>query len=210
MADYPEWVLRHKKKGTYINFQNGKYYLYAAHSERIPGTNKVRRVSDGYLGRITEEEGLVPGKRKLSEPVHVFEYGLTETILSLSDNIHTGLGREFRGAADFVMAGGVLLLMYGEVRHEHYEVSWLSARLPELDMRKIPTGKQRVGMERAQRMIADTLKKRFGEAYALAVTLLPLVRAVRMGSEVVIAGIPDGVNEFLEQHGLEFKEVQGG
>jgi len=210
MADYPEWVLRHKKKGTYINFQNGKYYLYAAHSERIPGTSKVRRVSDGYLGRITEEEGLIPGKRKLSEPVHVFEYGLTETILSLSDNIHTGLGREFRGAADFVMAGGVLLLMYGEVRHEHYEVSWLSARLPELDMRKIPTGKQRVGMERAQRMIADTLKKRFGEAYALAVTLLPLVRAVRMGSEVVIAGIPDGVNEFLEQHGLEFKEVQGG
>ena len=54
MADYPEWVLKHKKKGTYVNFQNGKYYLYAAHSERVPGTNKVKRVSDGYLGRISE------------------------------------------------------------------------------------------------------------------------------------------------------------
>lgn len=30
MADYPDWVLQHKKKGTYINHQNGKYYLYAA------------------------------------------------------------------------------------------------------------------------------------------------------------------------------------
>jgi len=210
MADYPDWVLRHKKKGTYVNCQNGKYYLYAAHSERIPGTNKVRRVSDGYLGRITEEEGLIPAKRKLSEPVHVFEYGLSETMLSLCGDIRVGLGREFRGATDFVMACGMLLLMCGEVRQEHYEASWLSVRLPGLDMRKMPTDKQRIGMERAQRMIADTMKKRFGDAYVPAVALLPLVRAVRMGNEAVIAGIPDGVKEFLEQHGLEFKEVQDG
>ena len=51
MADYPDWVLKHKKPGTYINVVKGKYYLYAAHSERIKGTDKVRRVSDGYLGR---------------------------------------------------------------------------------------------------------------------------------------------------------------
>ena len=210
MADYPDWVLQHKKKGTYINYQNGKYYLYAAHSERVPGTSKVRRVSDGYLGRITEEEGLIPAKRKLSEPVYVFEYGLSVTILSLSGNIRTGLGREFRGATDFVMAGGVLLLMYGEIRHERYETSWLSVRLPGLNMRKTPTEKQRVGMERAQRMIADSLKKHFGDAYATAVALLPLVKAVRMGNESVIAGMQDGVKGFLGQHGLKFEEVQYG
>jgi len=210
MADYPEWVLRHKKKGTYINFQNGKYYLYAAHSERIPGTGKVRRVSDGYLGRITEDEGLIPTKRKLSEPVHVFEYGLSETILSLSDNIRAGLGREFRGAAEFVAAGGALLFMHGEVRHERYEASWLSMRLPWLDMSKLPTDKQRVGMERTQRMMEDTMKKRFVEAYTTAVALLPLVRAVRMGSEVVVAEIPDGAKEFFLQQGLIFKEVRYG
>jgi hypothetical protein len=210
MADYPEWVLRHKKKGTYVNCQNGKYYLYAAHSERVPGTSKVRRVSDGYIGRITEDDGLIPAKRKLSEPVHVFEYGLSATILSLGDNIRMGLGREFRGATDFVMAGGALLLMHGEVRHEHYEASWLSVRLPGLDMRRVPTDKQRVGMERAQRMMADSLKKHFGDAYTAAVALLPLVKAVRMGDEAVIAGMPDGVKEFLWQQGLKFEEVQYG
>jgi len=210
MSQYPEWVLRHKKKGTYINFQNGRYYLYAAHSERIPGTRKVRRVSDGYLGRITEDDGFIPAKRKLGEPVHVYEYGLSETILSLSDNIRTGLGREFRGATDFVMAGGILLLMHGEVRHEHYETSWLSVRLQGLDMRKAPTGKQHVGMERAQRMIADSLKKRFGDAYAPAIALLPSVRAVRMGKETVIAEIQDGVKEFLKQQGLNYGEVHYG
>ena len=44
MADYPDWVMKHKEKGTYVNFVNGKYYLYKAHSERVPGTKKVRRV----------------------------------------------------------------------------------------------------------------------------------------------------------------------
>ncbi len=52
--------MKFKKKGTYINKVGDKYYLYAAHSERVKGTNKVKRVSDGYLGRITETDGLIP------------------------------------------------------------------------------------------------------------------------------------------------------
>jgi hypothetical protein len=106
MADYPEWVLKHKKKGTYVNAVKGKYYLYAAHSERIPGTDKVRRVSDGYLGRITEEEGFVPAKGKMDEGVYVHEFGLSETIVRLCPKIHAGLKREFRANADTVMVSG--------------------------------------------------------------------------------------------------------
>jgi len=208
MANYPDWVLKHKKKGTYINYQNGKYYLYAAHSERVPGTNKVRRVSDGYLGRITEEGGFIPTKKKLAGPVYVYEYGLSETILSLCAKIRSGLKREFRANGDFVMAGGILLFMYGEARQEFYTTSWLSARLPHLDMRKEPTEKQRIGMERAQRMVTDTLTGHFGEDFALAISLLPLVKAVCMGNETIIADIPFSANNFFEKLGLHFEETQ--
>lgn len=38
---YPDLVLKHKIKGTYTNYVGCKYYLYAAHSERAPGTKKV-------------------------------------------------------------------------------------------------------------------------------------------------------------------------
>jgi hypothetical protein len=210
MADYPEWVLRHKTKGTYVNYQNGKYYLYAAHSERVPGTGKVRRVSDGYIGRITEEGGLIPAKRKLDNPVYVYEYGLSDTILLLCSNVRTGLGREFRGNGDFVMAGGSLMFMHGEVRQEHYEASWLSVRLPNLDMRKAATDKQRVGVERAQRMISDTFGRHFGNDSHVAIALLPLVKAVRMGGETVIAAIPGGTGDFSVLHGLNFEEVRNG
>jgi hypothetical protein len=210
MPDYPEWVLKHKAKGTYVNVQNGKYYLYAAHSERVPGTGKVRRVSDGYLGRITEGDGLVPARRKLAGPVHVYEYGLSETILSLCGKIRAGLNREFRANGDYVMAGGALLFMHGEIRQELYEASWLSVRLPGFGGRGAPTARQRVGMERAQRMIADTLAGHFGAEYPLAVSLLPLVRAVRMGGETAIAAAPGGVADFMGRHGLEYTEVRDG
>jgi len=210
LAEYPDWVLRHKRKGTYINYQNGKYYLYAAHSERIPGTGKVRRISDGYIGSITEKGGLIPAKGKLNASVHVYEYGLSETVFSLCAGIRKGLVREFRGASDFVFVGGALLFMFGEVMQEHYESSWLSVRLPGYDMRKIPTDKQRVGMERAQRMITDTLRRRFGEAYETAVALLPLMKTVQMGSETVVAEAPAGVKEFLRKNSLDLMEVHNG
>ena len=210
MADYPDWVMAHKKKGTYVNRVGDKYYLYTAHSERVPGTNKVKRVSDGYLGRITEEHGFIPAKPKLADPVYVYEYGLSETILSLCSNIRSGLNREFRANGDYVMAGGALLFMHGEIRPEHFETSWLSIRFSGFGMRKVPTDKQRFGMERSQRMIADTLKGYFGDAYPLAISMLPLVKTVRMSDETVIAVIPDGVKDFLTQHGLKFEEVQDG
>ena len=210
MADYPEWVLKHKRKGTYINYQNGKYYLYAAHSERIPGTDKVRRVSDGYIGRITEDDGLIPAKKRLSEAVYVYEYGLSDTILFLCENIWIGLGREYRKNKDYVMAAGTLLFMYGDIKKEYYETSWLSKRFPRLDMNRIPTEEQLVGIERVKRMIADTLDRHFKETLQEALVLLPLVQVVCMGNETKIAEIPEGVKEFLGKHEMSFEEVKYG
>jgi len=209
MSAYPDWVLKHKPKGTYVNYQNGKYYLYAAHSERIPGTDKVRRVSDGYIGRITEE-GLIPAKKKLGAPVYAYEYGLSFTILLLCENIQTGLKHKYRKYNNYVMAAGMLLFMYGEIRQEYYESSWVSKYLPGLDMTRTPSEDQQVGVERVQRMIAETLRRHFKESYQEAVSLLPLVKVVCMGSEAKIAEVPEGVKEFLELHQISFKEVQYG
>ena len=210
MSNYPEWVLTHKKKGTYINFQNGKYYLYAAHSERIPGTDKVKRVSDGYLGRITEKDGFIPAKRKLPDKVYAYEYGLSVTILSLCGKVHSGLRREFRTNADFVMVSGALLYKHGEIKQEFYESSWLSVLFPGFDMRKTLTGKQRTGIERARRMIADTLGCHFGEGCNTAVSFLALVFAIRTGNETVICIPPEGATEFLHRYGIYFEEVSNG
>ena len=83
MANYPDWVLKHKRKGTYINRVKDKYYLYAAHSEREPGTGKVKRVCDGYIGRITEKDGLILSKPKIKGSIEVREYGREAIVFQL-------------------------------------------------------------------------------------------------------------------------------
>jgi hypothetical protein len=206
MADYPEWVMKHKKKGTYVNRVGDKYYLYAAHSERVKGTKKVLRISDGYLGRITEKDGFIPAKRKLSSEVLVYEYGLSWVITSLCKRVHSGLRREFKGNADYVMAAGVLLFMYGEVRQEFYETSYLSLFFSGLDMGKEPTDRQRTGVERTQRMVADTLKKHFEGDCTEALALLPLVRMVCMAGDSRVAAMAPAVVAFCEKHGIHFEE----
>ena len=48
MADYPDWVLAHKKKGTYVNRVGDRYYLYAAHrSEERFSRNAVTDILAG-------------------------------------------------------------------------------------------------------------------------------------------------------------------
>ncbi len=46
MTNYPDWVMKYKYKGSFINYSNGKYYLYSAHSERVPDTDKIKRIYD--------------------------------------------------------------------------------------------------------------------------------------------------------------------
>jgi hypothetical protein len=162
VAEYPEWVMKYKEKGTYINHVKGKYYLYAAHSERVPGTKKVKRVCDAYLGRITEEDGLIPPKDKVSGTVKVMEYGLSTLILSICDNIYKGLRRTFTKNGDFVMVAAILSFIYGKYSNKIFNLSYLSVRFPELDFSTKPTDAQTSGIERGLRMISDMMSRTFG------------------------------------------------
>ena len=163
MANYPEWVMKYKEKGTYINYVKGKYYLYAAHSERVPGTKKVNRVCDAYLGRITEEDGLIPPKDKVTGTVTVLEYGLSTLILSSCGNIHNGLRRTFTKNGDFVMAASILSFIYGKYNDILFRYSYLSIRFPKLDFKTPPTQAQVSGIDRGLRMIRDTMLHVFRE-----------------------------------------------
>ena len=63
MAVHPEWVMKHKTKGTEIRKINEKYYLYKVSSEWNKEKNRAQKVTGEYLGTI-KEEGLVPPKHK--------------------------------------------------------------------------------------------------------------------------------------------------
>lgn len=203
---YPDWVLKHKSKGTYINCVGGKYYLYAAHSERIPGSKKVKRVSDGYLGRITELDGFIPSKDKVSSDILVYEYGLSATILFICKNIYSGFRRNFKGNADFIMASSILFFIYGQANEEVFQHSSLFLRFPGLDFSKKPTPKQTTAIERGILMIKDTLTSLFGDDTSEITLHFLHVYKVKVNKRIYQSEISDKVNHFKNKYQIEWED----
>jgi hypothetical protein len=206
MADYPDWVMRHKTKGTYINCVKGRYYLYKAHSERVPGTKKVKRVFDGYIGRITEEEGLVPARDKVTDEVVVYEYGLCMTILALCADISTGLRREHRAAADRILVSGLLEAAYGDCSQAAYEYSYLSVKFPGHDMTKVLTDRQRVARERCVRMVSDVTLRRLGGGMSAVSPMLSRIHMVRINGQFYRSRISGEAKELLLRNNVEWSD----
>ncbi len=205
MAEYPDWVLKYKAKGTYINCVKGKYYLYAAHSERIKGTDKVKRICDGYLGRITQEEGLIPPKDKVEGSVVVLEYGLSSIILSLCTNIHKGMRRSFTKSGDWVMAASILSFIYGKYDAFLFNQSYLSQRFPDLDLDAAPTEAQKFGIERGRMMIQDTLSRHFGGDLPSVLLHFPLVYKVKVNGRIYRSEESVPAKELRQKYNLNWE-----
>jgi hypothetical protein len=58
--DYPAWTQKYKEKGLAIHPIGGKYYLYRISSVYDPVKKRAKKITKEYLGRITEEDGLIP------------------------------------------------------------------------------------------------------------------------------------------------------
>ena len=204
-ADYPDWVLAHKKKGTYINKAGDKYYLYAAHSERIKGSGKVKRVCDGYLGRITEEDGFIPAKSKLINVPEVFEIGLSYAVVSASGQIHLGLRRSFPKYGDVVYSCSVLSYIYGEYSPELFAHSYLCILFPDIPFPDSFTKAQLTGIGRGRRMLEEHLGKVFGKDISRIRSLFPDVRLLRVNGRYYLSKLPEEVALLSEKHSIDWR-----
>ncbi|HZK60844.1 MAG TPA: hypothetical protein VFC41_02130 [Anaerovoracaceae bacterium] len=205
MADYPEWVMKFKEKGTYVNYVKGKYYLYAAHSKRVPGTKKINRVCDGYLGRITEEDGLIPPKDKVSGIVLVLEYGLSSTILAVCSNIHKGFKKTFTKNGDFVMAAAILCFIYGQYSEELFRHSYICMRFPGLDFKMPITDAQSSGIERGARMIHHTMSGYFGDDLQDVILHFGHVYKVRVNKKLYLSEESEPVVLLKQKFNIEWE-----
>ena len=80
---YPEWVQKHRVRGTTVKKKGDTYYLYKRTSRRVPG-KKYPQPVDTYIGVITPQ-GVVPSSKKkvtLSD-AEVWEYGFSKALWEL-------------------------------------------------------------------------------------------------------------------------------
>ena len=201
MTNYPDWVLKHKRKGTYINRVKDKYYLYAAHSERVPGTGKIRRVSDGYIGRITEEEGLILSKPKIKGSIKVLEYGREAVIFQLCYRFmesHAGMSED---AAKRLFSAGILTYLHGRVDEYLYKKSWLFLHFPGLQFSPVPSSE--VG--RMVLKITGVLQDHFGEELEQVLLLCGRLYQVQANQSWHISEEDEPLRLIRERYGLTWE-----
>jgi hypothetical protein len=200
MAVYPDWVLAHKKKGMYINKVGDKYYLYATHSERIKGPNKVKRICDVHLGRITEKDGLISPKEKVKDTFITYEFGFSFIIISSTQKMHTGLRITIVKYGDFIYTASILTYMHGYYNNELFQFSYLCFHFPNLEFPENLTDTQTSGIVRGCRMIAYTMNKHFGDDLSLVKAYLSSINLIRINGKLYCSSISGTVKFSVKYH----------
>lgn len=205
MSNYPDWVLKHKRPGTYINKVGDKFYLYAAHSERVEGKKYPIRVCDGYLGRITEEEGFVPVKSKIQDVPQAFEIGLSYTFLSVSRHIVDALRKSYRKYGTLVLCCSILSFIHGMHSRELFMSSYLHIRFPDIEYPDVFSRSQLVGIERGIRMLEDSIPKRFGDDMAEILAYFPDIRLLRINGAYYLTPLTTRASELCEKYLIDWR-----
>lgn len=94
----PSWLEKHKKKGTQITKIGKNYYLYKVSSHWSAKKKRSIKVTEKYLGRITEE-GIIPPKTQIVEEkysqIGVKEYAASYFLHSISSDILSELKKHY-------------------------------------------------------------------------------------------------------------------
>lgn len=201
---YPDWVMRHKKKGMYVNKVNETTYrIYRGHSERVKGTDKVRRVVDEYIGTITEAGGLVPTKAKVKGAVRSLRSGGYALIRWFCRSQMDGILRRRAADGAAIVAAAVLQVLYGEANELVYENDWVSVVHPGLSFPLEPALAAEAA--RVARGMGSTLSSALGDGLGGLLQASGYVCRVWVNGQWVDAEIPGACRALALSHGFRWE-----
>jgi len=165
MASYPDWVLKHKTKGTEIRKIGQGYYLYKITSRWDKEKKRPVKVTLGFLGTITET-GLVKSRAirlaESMEHITIKEYGAFFVVWQQNQDIVEALKELFPTWWKELWSMAYLRLMYQTpLKHLdlYYQTSFVSETLPQVRFsdKSITACLRAIGQERGK--IVNFLKR---------------------------------------------------
>ena len=101
---YPDWVQKHRTKGTTVKKRGDSYYLYKRTSRRVKG-KKYPQPVDTYIGVITPEGVIQSNKRKVDlTDAEVWEYGFSKAVWELCpDDWKKPLGDDWQDVLSIIL-----------------------------------------------------------------------------------------------------------
>lgn len=201
-SSYPDWVLKYKSKGVYITKKKDAYYLYRAHSQRIKGTAKVNRIFDGYIGRVTEKDGFIPVKDKITGDIVVFDFGLTAFCYSLCFDIYKGFKSSHRSYADTIFASAIFHALNLDI--SLFPNDALSLLLPKHSIKHLDNPDIINQIDRCTSMILYYLDHKVDSDDLLLIKkLFPTIHVVYVNDSYRISSYTDNIQALLDKYHVE-------
>ena len=140
MRKLPDWVLKHRVKGTEIGVRNGNYYLYRIKSVWDSEKGRPRKITEKYLGKITPDGLVKPKHERIAEDITVREFGATEYVTSLCEDIIERLKEHYDEWQDIAVFAIVRLFHASPMKnvYHHYITSHLSDLFPDASVSPKP------------------------------------------------------------------------
>ncbi len=129
---HPDWVLKHKTKGTEIRNFGKYYYLYKIRSEYDKEKKRAKKITEKFLGKITEDGLIKPKHERIIEShknITVKEFGASRFIKNESQDIIENLKDTYPDKWKEIFTIAVFRFFYSSpIKNiqDHYQTSYLS------------------------------------------------------------------------------------
>ncbi len=157
---YPDWVLEYKRKGTAIHKIGDNFYLYEIASKWDKKKKRARKITKGYLGKITTQGLKEPGYR-INQPTTCKEYGASLFLMKENKEIIERLKVYFpnRWKEVFILSA-FRLLHQSPLKHIEflYQDSWISEELSSASLSKNTLHQILEDMGRERKTIIEFLR----------------------------------------------------
>ena len=204
----PAWVLKHKKKGTQVTKIGENYYLYKVTSVWDPKKKRARKITEGYLGKITPDGVIKPKhERVLDDMKHVSvkEFGASQFLYDMNTDIIMLLQQTFPESwTEIFLFAAFRFLHLSPMKHLqlYYQDSFFSEMLTDAHLSPKPASKmlRDIGMFRGR--VKNVLKPLItGTEFALVDLTHVLSR-----SNNVVSSVPgfNSKRDFTSQIHLAF------
>ena len=203
MTNYPDWVLKYKRKGTLIQKKGDDlYYLYRGHSRWNRDKKRAQLIIDEYLGRITPDGLIEPKAKRVMkrfDQVTVKEYGATFLIQHLSTDIISALRENFQEWKETFVFAAMRLMHASPMKNVEflYRTSYLSETVKDAHVSPDSLGKmlRNIGMDRGS-MVKFMKSLMKGSRYMA----LDLTHVLSMSEGIISATLGhNSTSEFLPQ-----------
>lgn len=175
--EHPEWVLKHKTKGTEIRKLGNYYYLYKIRSEYDKEKKRARKITEKFLGKITEEGLIKPKHERIIESqknISVKEFGASRFISKESQDIIQHLKEIFPDTWKEIFTFSVFRFFYSSpVKNvqDHYQSSYISDIIPDAKVSPKTLGNLLHTIGQQRQLIKKFLSKYIVQEESIAIDL---------------------------------------